>query len=61
MPVREPGSSELEAAIRRNWETARAIGLPHFPPGVYRHRSIEELNEQVDRWRRESLQRSRDR
>lgn len=41
---------ELAAAIRRAWEFAAKTVELRFPPGVYRHRSIEEVNAQTERW-----------
>ncbi len=46
---RERGS-ELHAAIRRTWDFAAKTVELRFPPGVYRHRSIEEVNAQTERW-----------
>jgi len=41
---------DLFGAIRRVWDfAARTVEL-RFPPGVYRHRSIEEANAQSERW-----------
>jgi len=38
---RDPGDPGLSAAIRATWELARLTTQPHFPPGVYKHPSIE--------------------
>ncbi len=46
----EPGSPELMRAIRRIWSFAEQSGRRRFPPGVYKHRSIEDLNEQTRKW-----------
>jgi hypothetical protein len=41
---------ELFGAIRRVWDfAARTVPL-RFPPGVHRHRSIEEADAQRERW-----------
>lgn len=40
----------LFAAIRRVWDFAARTTEPRFPRGVYRHRSIEEMNAQDERW-----------
>ena len=45
-----PGSPELLAAIRRVWDFAARTNPRTFPPGVYRHRSIEEAFAQRLRW-----------
>lgn len=44
---RGPG---LFAAIRRVWDFAARTVQPRFPRGVYRHRSIEEMNAQDEAW-----------
>ncbi len=50
-PVRyRPGDPRLLAAIRDVWALADRLCPVHFPPGVYRHRSIEDLNRQREQW-----------
>lgn len=49
---REPGDPELFRAIRATWEFARRTLQPRFPPGVYKHRSIEEAEAQREKWAR---------
>jgi hypothetical protein len=39
---REPGDPELLRAIASVWDFAARTCPRHFPPGVYRHHSIEE-------------------
>lgn len=46
----EPGSPELARAIERVWSFARRTCPRHFPPGVYRHRSIEEAQALREQW-----------
>jgi hypothetical protein len=46
---RERGPA-LFAAIRRVWDFAARTVRPRFPRGVYRHRSIEDMNAQDERW-----------
>ena len=41
---------ELFDAIRRVWSFADRTVQPRFPRGVYRHRSVEEMNAQDERW-----------
>jgi hypothetical protein len=41
---------ELDDAIRRAWEFAAKTVELRFPPGVYRHRSIDDANAQTERW-----------
>ncbi len=44
------GSPELWAAIAAVWDFGQRTTRPHFPPGVYKHRSIEELGLQEEEW-----------
>ena len=37
----EPGDPMLYRAIRRVWELGHRTLQPHFPPGVYKHRTME--------------------
>ena len=47
---REPGDPELYDAIASLWAFgARTVGH-RFPPGVYKHRSIESLNARTEEW-----------
>jgi hypothetical protein len=47
---RQPGDPQLYQAIRRVWEFGRRTTRRRFPPGVFRHRSLQELNAQTDAW-----------
>jgi hypothetical protein len=47
---REPGDPRLYEAIARVWEFGRRTTRRRFPPGVYRHRSMRDLNAQTDAW-----------
>lgn len=47
---REPGDPELFRAIRLTWEIARQTLRPSFPPGLYKHRSIEDAQKLRARW-----------
>ena len=47
---REPGDPELFRAIRNTWDFARRTLQPSFPPGVYKHRSIEEAQALQEEW-----------
>lgn len=51
----EPGSPQLFEAIRRVWETSRRICPLHFPPGVYKHRSIEDAERLRATWERANV------
>jgi len=46
---RERGPALFDA-IRRAWEFAAKTVELRFPPGVYKHRTIEEANAQTERW-----------
>jgi|BarGraNGADG00312_1021997.scaffolds.fasta_scaffold158442_2 hypothetical protein len=47
---REPGDPELHRAIASLWSFGQRTVVRRFPPGVYKHRSIENLNEQTEKW-----------
>ena len=47
---REPGDPGLCRAIDRVWRFAAETCPRRFPPGVYRHRSIEEAKQQREVW-----------
>jgi len=47
---REPGDPGLWRAIERVRRFAAETCPLRFPPGVYRHRSIEEAKQQRERW-----------
>ncbi len=47
---RRPGDPELFRAMRDLWEFSDRLLRPHFPPGVYKHRSLEEAEAQRERW-----------
>ena len=47
---REPGSPELFRAIERVWDFASRTCPRRFPPGVHRHRTIEEAQAQREAW-----------
>lgn len=55
----EPGDPKLFEAIRSTWDFARRTLQPHFPPGVYKHRSIEELWKQEEEWDKANFERYR--
>jgi len=48
---REPGDPDLYRTMARVWAFGQRTGGHRFPPGVYRCRSVDELNERSDRWR----------
>jgi hypothetical protein len=45
---RTPGDPALYRAIAFTWELARRTNPRHFPPGVHRFRTIEEMNRADD-------------
>ena len=51
-----PGSPEHERAMKAIWEAGRSEHR-RFPPGVYKHRCIEELNAQTEAWQAENFRR----
>ena len=51
----------LWASIARIWESGRRLSPPRFPAGVYKHRTIEEMNRQTEEWARRNAASRRDR
>ena len=49
-PWHESGDRSLPGAIAGVWDLGQRIGAPRFPPGVYRHRSLEEMNKLDEEW-----------
>lgn len=47
---REPGDPELFKAIEVLWSTGARVVGHRFPPGVYRHRTIEDLDALTEVW-----------
>jgi len=47
---RKPGDPSLYRAISGVWEFGLRTRVRSFPPGVYRHQTIEDLQEQSARW-----------
>lgn len=46
----EPGSPELARAIRNVWDLAKQLCQLRFPPGVYKHASIEDAEALREQW-----------
>ena len=46
----DPLSPSLWPTLSGLWRLSSMLHRSHFPPGVYRHRSIEEANRQCDEW-----------
>ena len=53
---REPGDPELFRAIAGVWDFAARTCPRRFPPGVYRHRSIEEAKALREKWEEADFQ-----
>lgn len=47
---RMPGDPVLYRVIAELWSYGARTVPRRFPPGVYRYRSLEELNAQTERW-----------
>ncbi len=46
----EPGDPSLYRAIRELWGFGQRWLAPRFPPGVYKLRSMEEMNRLAEQW-----------
>ena len=53
---REPGDPELFRAMKATWQFAQRTLQPRFPPGVYKHRSIEDAEKQREEWERANFE-----
>jgi hypothetical protein len=51
----KPGSPELLRAIDAVWKFAERTCPQRFPPGVYRHRTIEDAQRQRDLWEEQNF------
>jgi hypothetical protein len=52
---REPGAPDLWRAIDAVWKFAERTCPQRFPPGVYRHRTIEDAQRQRDLWEEQNF------
>jgi hypothetical protein len=52
----EPGDPELFRAIRRLWRLGERTHQPRCPHGLFRHRSIEEMNASEEEWAQANLE-----
>lgn len=50
------GSPELAAAIRSIWRLSETICPLRFPPGVYKHRSIDDAEALRKQWQKANVQ-----
>jgi hypothetical protein len=46
----EPGDPALFRALRRVWALHARTLQPRFPPGVYRHPSVDAMNRLQEEW-----------
>ena len=53
---RAPGDPDLYRTMARLWAFGQRSGRHRFPPGVYRSRSVQEINERSDRWSQANFQ-----
>jgi hypothetical protein len=51
-----PGDPRLYRALASLWATSRHLAPRRFPAGVFKHRSIEDMNRQRDEWDHEFVQ-----
>lgn len=54
---RAPTDPALSAAIARVWEFGDRIAPRRFPPGVYKHRSIDAAQALRERWEEANFRR----
>ena len=47
---RQPGDPQLFQAMRSTWDFGWRVMRPQFPPGVHKHRSIEDAELLRQRW-----------
>jgi len=55
----DPTDPQLIPTIVAVWERSRRLCRPYFPPGVYKHASIEDANRTTARWEHETIERAR--
>ena len=58
---RKPEDPTLPAVIEGIWNFGERTAGLRFPPGVYRHRDIEEMNALTDRWALDNFKAFRER
>ena len=52
-----PDDPRLLPTIKAVWARSARLCPPRFPPGVFKHRSIEEMNRQTEEWERATIAR----
>jgi hypothetical protein len=50
------GDPRLWPTIKAVWELSERLCPPRFPPGVYKHRSIEDAQRQRDLWEQKNFE-----
>ncbi|MCP3957338.1 MAG: hypothetical protein GY719_05750 [bacterium] len=58
---RQSGDPQLFRAMRSTWELAHRLLRPTFPPGVHKHRSIEDADRQRQLWEKANFETYRSR
>ena len=56
-PIPVPGG--LWKAIATDWELSERLCPPRLPPGVFKHRTIEDANRQTEAWEAEGVRRQK--
>ena len=56
LPLDDP---RLWPTIKAVWQLSARMCPPRFPPGVHKHRSIEEANRTTDGWQADTIRRQR--
>jgi hypothetical protein len=52
-----PDDPRLWPTIAEVWSLAARLCPPRFPPGVHKHRSIEDANRETLEWERDAIRR----
>ncbi len=52
---RDPDDPQLWSRISALWDFSDRLAPKSFPPGVHKHRNVEELNRQRDAWEAAAL------
>ncbi len=55
-PWREAGDPDLARAIERVWDFGQRWIQPRFPPGLYKCRTMEEMNRLDEQWAAENFE-----
>jgi hypothetical protein len=54
----DPADPQLIPTIVAVWERSSRLCHPNFPPGVYKHTSIEDANRTTERWEHDAIERA---